>query len=88
MKKYKEIKNVLAQFFATLFVKDTTELSKGAFLSEAALWSASWQHTGRFSAGTATWMGGYTKRRSDLMCFNLGIFVLESIAKQLRMAGC
>ncbi|CAK9091218.1 Potassium voltage-gated channel subfamily H member 2 (Ether-a-go-go-related gene potassium channel 1) (ERG-1) (Eag-related protein 1) (Ether-a-go-go-related protein 1) (MERG) (Voltage-gated potassium channel subunit Kv11.1), partial [Durusdinium trenchii] len=32
--------------------KDTTELSKGAFLSEAALWSASWQHTGRFSAGT------------------------------------
>lgn len=32
--------------------KDSTELVVGAFLSEAALWSSSWQHTGLLSAAT------------------------------------
>lgn len=33
-------------------VEDSTELVVGAFLSEAALWSSSWQHTGLLSAAT------------------------------------
>lgn len=35
-----------------LLTKDSTELSVGAFLSEAALWSSHWQHTGQLSAAT------------------------------------
>lgn len=35
-----------------LLTKDSTELSVGAFLSEAALWPSHWQHTGQLSAAT------------------------------------